>query len=294
MRIKLTGMPPWGLGDEVMLTAAVCQYARVHPRESIMVEGSRWPDIWSANPHVIDQTRIEDNGKVFEIHAGGENMRPGPVHRIHDFCSILDVVASDAMPEMGIPQEAIERARRIIDRVTDQNLDKVIVTLHVHAGWPIRRWSKWQELVDALRDAYHNEIAIIEVGDQSGDCFGKFKDANLKNIDLSLVDKKLPILDTAAILWDSDLFIGVDSGPAQLASAVGTNAIVLYSAGPYGRLSNSWIHPVVVPGTDCVNDCVEVCRHDRKCLDRITVEDVMHAVRVGIDQASGKDLELEA
>ena len=59
--------------------------------------------------------------------------------------------------------------------------------------------------------------------------------------------------ELAAVIEQSDLFVGADSGPAHLAAAVGTPAVVLFSGTNDPRQWQPW-------GTD-----VTVVRHEVRC-----------------------------
>jgi len=81
----------------------------------------------------------------------------------------------------------------------------------------------------------------------------------------------------AAIIEKAALFIGPDSGPAFIATAMKTPAVVLYSAADYYR----WrVAESAVPRTEIFhpfpcNPCkFQVCPKEKKCIDAISVEEV--------------------
>jgi heptosyltransferase-2 len=60
----------------------------------------------------------------------------------------------------------------------------------------------------------------------------------------------LKLIESAALLRHADLFVGPDSGPMNLAAAVGTDAFALFGATPVLRYSK-FIHPIVPAGGPC-------------------------------------------
>jgi ADP-heptose:LPS heptosyltransferase len=88
----------------------------------------------------------------------------------------------------------------------------------------------------------------------------------------------------AAVLGEAELFLGSDAGPAHLAAAVGTRAVVLFGA----ALPAQWAplgegHTVLRPAMPCAA-CVspELCRppdpYHMYCVRRIPASEVSGAV----------------
>lgn len=97
---------------------------------------------------------------------------------------------------------------------------------------------------------------------------------------LNLCGRTAPRI-SAAVLRQSQLFIGHDSGPMHLAGAVGTPCVAIFSAkGLHGQwfpkgLRNTIIHHQ----TECAGCGLEVCiHHAKKCILSITVDEVARAV----------------
>lgn len=85
--------------------------------------------------------------------------------------------------------------------------------------------------------------------------------------------------ELAALLKKVDLAVGVDSGPLQLAAALGTPTVSLYRAtdarrvGPRGEL-----HVVLQSPMHCARCLRDNCDKDLQCRDTIKVEAVLAAV----------------
>lgn len=118
----------------------------------------------------------------------------------------------DEGPEVYIPKSAVENVRLL-------DLPSEYVVVHARSNELVKDWTtaSWTKLISSLRD--DKNIAIVEVG----------SNPTVAAEDDRIIDLcgKLTILETAEVIRRARLFIGVDSGPAHLANAVGTYGIVL-------------------------------------------------------------------
>lgn len=120
---------------------------------------------------------------------------------------------SDEQPRVYIS----DGVKRKVDAL---NLPPMFAVLHCNSNTPEKDWprEKWESVAGHLSREYG--CSIIEVGlhptlDQSR--LGLYR--NLTG--------SLSILETAEVIRRGKLFIGIDSGPAHLANAVGTFGIIL-------------------------------------------------------------------
>jgi ADP-heptose:LPS heptosyltransferase len=92
---------------------------------------------------------------------------------------------------------------------------------------------------------------------------------------------KLSPRESAAVLEKCKVFVGHDSGPMHLASAVGTPCVAIFSA---RNLPGQWFparpgHAVIYHQTDCFGCMLETCiAEKKKCILSIAVEEVYNAV----------------
>jgi len=110
-----------------------------------------------------------------------------------------------------------ERAK---SRVDGLHLSAEFVVFHCSSNTQEKEWPKerWGKLADFINTAYG--CGVVEVGleavlDATGRPFAR------------VVAGQLSILETAEVIRRAKLFVGIDSGPAHLANAVRTNAIVI-------------------------------------------------------------------
>ncbi len=108
---------------------------------------------------------------------------------------------------------------RAISRVDELHLPTNFVVFHCSSNTPEKEWPKerWGKLADSL-SAYG--CGVVEVGLEP-----TLDDLGLKSY--TNATSTLLILETAEIIRRGKIFIGIDSGPAHLANAVGTYGIVL-------------------------------------------------------------------
>lgn len=152
--------------------------------------------------------------------------------------------------------------------------EKRCVALHpyaTHAGkaWPGRRWL---ELVAALDGA---GIPWFVVG------AAKEKLAVLAERDFT---NRTNLRETCGLLRHAAVLVTGDSGPMHLASAVGTPVVAMF-----GPTTSQWgffpqgVHDVVLeadcPCRPCSLHGAGACPYGQRCLEEITVERVMAALR---------------
>ncbi len=85
---------------------------------------------------------------------------------------------------------------------------------------------------------------------------------------------------SAAVLARARIFLGNDSGPMHLASAVGTPCVVVFAARSRPRIWFPWgdQHEIVYHRTDCWDCDLDVCTEQRKkCLTSIAPTEVLAA-----------------
>lgn len=124
-----------------------------------------------------------------------------------------DLPALDEPPKVYIPEA-------LVQNVDSLNLPEHFIVIncssnHVKKDWPA---SKWLELTENIIARYN--VPVVEVGASPLlSCSQHPKYINLCG--------RLSILESAEVIRRAGLFIGIDSGPAHLANAVGTYGVIL-------------------------------------------------------------------
>jgi len=190
-------------------------------------------------------------------------------------------ISLDILKKAGI---TIKTKRSYLDlsRMPDDSIEYPNINIVIHPGGPmlLKRWSadRYVELIRQLLQHYSVRIALIGGKDESE--LVKSIVSMVGNDRIVDLSGKLTLVQLAYLFKKAGLFIGNDSGPMHIASACETKVIGLYGPtdperfGPYGD------NCVTLRMEDKCKPCSQdKCKFkDYRCVDRISVEDVMNVV----------------
>ena len=252
------------VGDVTALTAAVREFRRVYPDESLTLEGVGRKALFIGNPHI--GPRKNESGKRYKLRVPMDD-DAGNIPR--SFAKQLGIPMLNDMPELYLLERERVRAKDLMD------LDGPVAAIDVWSQWASRRWSfgKYAALASTLRG---RGWKVIEIGARGVDPFGYSEDRRLPDVDGRIIDS-VSIRVAAAILERCDLFIGNDSGLSHVAAAVGTPQVVLYSVVRWWRRAY-WNTTPVYRVKPCGKVCVANCGATTFCMDEIEVSEVLDAV----------------
>jgi ADP-heptose:LPS heptosyltransferase len=103
--------------------------------------------------------------------------------------------------------------------------DPPLLAVHLGAGTAAKRWplASWQVLIGRfLGDGWR--VIVVGGGEDSEAAKSLQQHPGLRDW-----TGRLSVTETTALLERADLFLGVDSGPAHLASCAGVTSVVLFS-----------------------------------------------------------------
>lgn len=202
------------------------------------------------------------------------NYQPGQ-HEIERNLGILK--------QAGIPLSSPEAFPRLYPRKEDDQNQKEIrqklgiarpvVAIHAVCSAPAKRWpvSNWQRLIDGLPE--NMDVVLIGAEAEKSDVDEIQKSCRRKVFSMA-GSLNLPAL--AAFLQDCRLLIGVDSGPAHIAAAVGTPVVSVYSGinsadrwGPRGQQVT-----ILQKRPPCSPCELVTCPFDNECMRQIGVHEV--------------------
>jgi ADP-heptose:LPS heptosyltransferase len=154
-----------------------------------------------------------------------------------------------------------------------------LLVLHVGAGTAAKRWpaEHWRELIGRLI-VEHARIVLVGLEADRGTAHEILEDQGWPQVwDWT---GRLGLVELGALIEAADVFIGADSGPAHLASAVGTPAVAIFSGTnraeqwrPWGDRVTVVRHPV--PCSPCHR---ESCYwHDHPCMMQLSAAAVYSA-----------------
>lgn len=129
------------------------------------------------------------------------------------FAKVGGLPIFNAPPEIYVPQS-------VKDKVAQLLFLKKTIVVHCHSNYSPKDWQVyyWERLVLDIMNKY--SYNIIEIGLKS----------TLKVYHTAFYNYcgKLSLLETAEIIKKAEFFIGIDSGPAHFANAVGTYGFLLF------------------------------------------------------------------
>lgn len=192
-------------------------------------------------------------------------------HRVEDWQHLARRLAGSELPMRPPWIDANAHRWGVPEDLRDAELP--ILVIHFGAAQSVRRWPlrHWMELVDQLRRRYAFHLAAIPDPDGFGEDLRVSADS---------WHPSLSIEGLVAVLRSASLFLGNDSGPGHLASAMGVPTIALF--GPQRpELFAPWgPHAAAVSRDLCANrPCKDRCRHvEPYCLTRLTPDEVISDV----------------
>lgn len=137
----------------------------------------------------------------------------------------------------------------------------------------------WRQLVARL-SAVLPDWRLVVVGSADELARGEECASGWRGPTVNLCGRLSP-RESAAVLEKCAIFIGHDSGPMHLASAVGTPCVAIFSA---RNLPGHWFparpgHTIIYHKTDCFGCGLETCIDEKKrCIRSITTNEVFEAV----------------
>ena len=165
-----------------------------------------------------------------------------------------------------------------------------LVVMHPGARAPARRWPLEGFAKVARHLQQERGATLVMVGGSEERWLVEEVIQGLAAPALNLTGK-LSLGALAALLRRADLFVGNDSGPAQLASAVAPRGLRIF--GPANR--RRWApldrcrHRIVYHPVDCSPCDHWECPIDHRCLRRVSVEEVLAQVDTLLEEASPPD-----
>ncbi|RJQ48208.1 MAG: glycosyltransferase family 9 protein [Gammaproteobacteria bacterium] len=196
---------------------------------------------------------------------------------------LLHVIGMDAELanfRLPIPEKERLRAQQLI---REKALDDGDQLLAVGPGskMPAKVWARdrFREMGRRLLEIYPDTHLLVmggkedvTLGDELCVAWGR-RSCNLAG--------RLSVYGSAAVLQRCLAYIGNDTGAMHLAGMVGIPCVALFSARdypgqwePYGEG-----HVILRHETECAGCLQTVCPYDNKCLDLISVDEAIHAVR---------------
>ncbi len=219
-----------------------------------------------------------------------------PMHAVDRYMMTINTIRNHQIPlkppllkgeiEIRFPLYVnIEDADWVRKFLTENNLagKQPLIAINPSARWVKKRWpaASYSALINQLIKEL--KAGIIIVGSKDDVPIAK-EITSLVNERIGIATGKTSIRRLAALLEKVNMLITNDSGPMHIAAALGTPVVALFGptdpelTGPYGRG-----HVVLRKHLDCSPCLRKPCTKGKPvCMEAITVEDVVEAVRMSI------------
>jgi len=187
----------------------------------------------------------------------------------------------ESLPRITLSDTQMNEARQLLrSEGVNPELEQMVV-LFPGASNAIKMWPAERFAVLANRIAQTYKAYILICGAPS-DRAAQEAVASRVSAPLVRLVGKTDVVQLAAILKHSALFIGNDTGPLHLAAAVGTPTLCILGGGHFGRFypyGDRQMHRAVFQELECFH-CNWLCPYEvSHCIHEITVEKAWQAVR---------------
>ncbi|MFC1721515.1 glycosyltransferase family 9 protein [Patescibacteria group bacterium] len=178
--------------------------------------------------------------------------------------------------KLPLSEEAAQKARLTLQENGIGKDDKYAV-LHIFAGWQPKEWphNRFAEIAKYLIKEYQLKTVIIGTKKEAE----RINKSALNIEDVHNVAGQTSVDETAAIIKMASIFVGNDSGPMHIASAVQTPTVALFGQntpqryGPWQNKNVAIYHQV-----EC-SPCPQTeCQRQPRCMELIKVDEVKSAI----------------
>ncbi|MCX5714330.1 MAG: lipopolysaccharide heptosyltransferase II, partial [Candidatus Omnitrophica bacterium] len=195
-----------------------------------------------------------------------------------DLLKILDIVSSDKNIFVPVKPEAVQAVGELLRQEGVKEKD-TLLAINPGASCPSKIWSaqRFAEVADRLVQEYGFKVLVISGPKDRALAQNLVTNMREKAIDLA---GRLSLSQIAALLSRCSLFISNDSGPVHIGSAVGVPVISIFGRDQKGLSPKRW-GPVgkrdrfLHKPAGCIECLAHNCVQEFKCLQSITVDDVV-------------------
>lgn len=219
------------------------------------------------------------------------------IHQAEYYLTLIETIseARSQKPEARSKKVSFyipENIQNAVDRFWEEkglSQKSPVIGMNIGASYgSAKRWmpERFAELGDSICDELKGEVIL----------FGNSDDSNIENEikgemghkPFSLIGKTT-LKSLAAWIKRCSLFITNDSGPMHIAAAVGTPIVAIFgSTDPSETSPLSDDYKIVRKPVDCSPCWKRECPTDHRCMELITVSDVMDAVKEILDKYGNK------
>jgi ADP-heptose:LPS heptosyltransferase len=209
-----------------------------------------------------------------------------PVHTILDFARIMGVEAHPEAVFLRAPEGLRRRMQRRLAEVKREG--RPLVVFHLGPTWAVKEWPEesWRALGERLEARL--QVRAVQIGTEASASALHAHAVPRLPFAVDWVNR-LTIMESVAVLEQSRLFVGIDSGPLHLATTLGIPTIGLFGPvhGPYRAHPRARFTCLTadVPCLGCHHNAAGPlhwrtgCPYDIRCMKEIVVETVLGAIQ---------------
>ena len=194
-------------------------------------------------------------------------------------CRKLSV--EESLPRIALSDTQMNEARQLLVREGVDPEAEQLVVIFPGASNAIKMWpaERFAALANRIAETYEARILICGAASD-----GETQEAVASRLPAPAVRLagKTDLLQLAAILKYSALYVGNDTGPLHLAAAVGTPTLCILGGGDFGRFypyGDRQMHRAVFQELECFH-CNWLCPYEvSHCIREVTAEKAWQVVR---------------
>jgi lipopolysaccharide heptosyltransferase I len=198
------------------------------------------------------------------------------MHAVDGYLKLCEALGMPKLNEINFPLPIQQHHQEKITALLGTQQKPVIIICPT-ARWQTKCWpaSYFAALADKLKNKYHGTIIFIGAPNEQEKIKHVIDFMQEDAVDLT---GKLNLMEVAALLEQSNLYIGNDSGLMHMAAATKTPLVAIFGptdpkrTGPYS--SNA---KVVKADLSCMPCFARECKYNHECMRELSVEKVTQA-----------------
>jgi ADP-heptose:LPS heptosyltransferase len=221
---------------------------------------------------------IKGRGLFFNIRVVPNGKMKHFIDETEDLLKAIGVVIKDRKPSIMVDAVREKEVEGFLEK-NGVNAGDTLICLHPGGFYPTQRWpaARYRELSGRIAKSSSAKVVIIEGPGEKGitEVITGHPGSGF------IVFGERPLTDTVALIRRADLFVGNNSGPLHIASALGTPTVSIM--GP--TVPERWFpfgekNTVLRYGAECSPCNDGRCRRkDHLCMTMISVDEVYQAVK---------------
>ena len=184
-----------------------------------------------------------------------------------------------AQPELGVTQEASQRARALLEAGAGFSESRIVAINPGATNSRAKQWLSERFAATADRLAEEDGFRTVIVG-AAGDVEAANETARLMRSPALMLAGKTSIAELKAVLACATLVVSNDTGAAHVSAALGVPTVVVF--GPTEHVSTrpfSDMAAVVRHDVECSPCMLRDCPIDHRCMTRVEVDDVYRTAK---------------